>query len=285
MVEEPASNAYPAAMLELSPRAVHVWTMPLDLHPEKLSTLARSLSASERNRADRFRFEQHRRRFMAGRGFVRNVLALYLAEDPGCLEFRYGAFGKPALAAGPMGPVANLHFNLAHSEDLALLAVSRAGPLGIDLERIRVLDDAEELVARFFCPAEFALFHSLPTHLKCAAFFNLWTRKEAWLKATGEGIGHSLHRVQVSFLPEDPARLVELPTDLGNIEDWSLAELVTWPGFTAALALRGGAPRICYRTWEPGGETAAAGRSTGNRDMRKAAATGSDMVVPSEIPG
>lgn len=255
---------YPRAMLELPASDVHVWTMPLDLNSAKLNALESCLSEAECERANRFRFDQHRRRFTAARGYLRNILGLYLEDDPANVKFRYGPRGKPALESGATANGSNLHFNLAHSEELAMLAVSRTGPVGIDLERVRVLEDAEELVTRFFCPAEAAAFRVLPPQLKPTAFFNLWTRKEAWLKATGEGIGHSLHRVQVSFLPGEPVKLLQMPADLGNAQEWSLLELVTWHGFTAALACWGAAPRVCYRTWEPGETNAVPGQSNGS---------------------
>jgi len=223
------------ATCELPRDEVHVWAAVLDLTQATIGRLEASLSLAERERAARFRFEVHKNRFIVGRGLVRYLLAWYLGAEPSALDFVYGPHGKPSLANRFGGT--GLQFNLAHSEDLALVAITRAGVIGIDVERIRVLDDAEELVARFFSANETAAFRNLTAELKPAAFFSLWTRKEAWLKATGEGIARALHRVEVSFLPGEPARLIRLPSDLGNSECWFMQDLVPAPGFAAALAL------------------------------------------------
>ncbi|HEV2393476.1 MAG TPA: 4'-phosphopantetheinyl transferase superfamily protein [Verrucomicrobiae bacterium] len=167
------------------------------------------MSDDEIQRAGRFHFEQHRNRFIAGRGLLRAVLARYLCAAPKQIKFAYGTNGKPCLAKSTGGD--NLEFNLAHSEDVALLAVTRTFPVGIDVERIRPMPDAAELVARFFSPRESAIFRGLPSEEQSSAFFSLWTRKEALLKATGEGIGHLLNQVEVSFLPGEPVRIIRMP--------------------------------------------------------------------------
>src|SRR5262249_20814147 len=119
--------------------------------------------------------------------------------------------------------------------------------VGVDVEWIRELHDAEELVSRFFSPRESRVFHELPSEIRPAAFFNLWTRKEAWLKATGEGIGYLLDRVEVSFLPWEPGRLLRLP----GWEDgasWSLLDLKTARGFAAALAIAKPRVEVVHRS-------------------------------------
>ena len=132
---------------------------------------------------------------------------------------------------------AQIHFNLAHSGDLALLAITRVGPVGIDVERIREVKDAADLVARFFCARENELFQRLPAIEKPGAFFNLWTRKEALLKATGEGIGKALSEVEVSFLPGEPASLVSIAGDTDRAARWSLHELTPAAGYVGAVAI------------------------------------------------
>jgi 4'-phosphopantetheinyl transferase len=158
-----------------------------------------------------------------------------LHSRPDELRFEYGPNGKPKLAA-PLVE-SRVFFNLAHSEDLGLIALTRLGPIGIDVEQIRPVTDADELVTRFFSSRETALFQTLPTSQKNTAFFNLWTRKEAWLKATGEGIAHSLNRVEVTFLPGEPAQLLGLPETPGLKSDWALRELTPATGFVGAVAL------------------------------------------------
>ena len=217
----------------LEPGELHVWAVPLEAAPERLAALAARLSPEELARAARFKFEVHRNRYIAGRGALREILGIHLATPPAALGFTYTTQGKPALAGDPA-----LHFNLAHSDGLALAAVTRAGPVGVDVERIRPVKDAADLVARFFSPRENEMFQQLPPAERPAAFFNLWTRKEALLKATGEGIAGGLNRVEVSFLPGEPARLLALAGDGAAVAEWSLAALSPAPGFVGAVAVR-----------------------------------------------
>jgi 4'-phosphopantetheinyl transferase len=225
-------------------KSVHVWAASLLVSLEAQREFERSLAPDERERAARFHFPIHRARFIAGRGLLRKLLGNYLGMEPRSLEFSYGPQGKPALR----GSEATFHFNLAHSEDILLVAITRSGIVGVDVEQVRVLADVEELVARFFSATECAQFGNLPVEQKPLGFFNLWTRKEAWLKATGEGITHLLNQVEVSFLPSEPARLLRLPQAYLNTTSWSLYELAPRPGFVGALAFAGDAPAIhCWR--------------------------------------
>ncbi|HTL58222.1 MAG TPA: 4'-phosphopantetheinyl transferase superfamily protein [Candidatus Limnocylindrales bacterium] len=227
------------------PGHVHVWASSLDLEPDTLASLAESLAPDERERAARFRFAIHQRRFTAGRGVLRRLLSIYLNTEPSSLKFVYGPNGKPALI--PASRNRALDFNLAHSEDLLLIAVTRRTSIGIDIEQVRLLDDIEDLVARFFSPSECAAFQKLDPRQKLPAFFNLWTRKEAWLKATGEGITHLLNQVEVSFLSGQPARLLRLPAPYQN-SLWSLYELTPKHGFVAALAVSGAGHHVdCWQ--------------------------------------
>ena len=226
---------------------VHVWKLSLEPSTVLRGRLAGVLSPVEQRRAARFHFDRDRIRFIAARGLLRFILSLYLRLQPGQIELIYGPYGKPALArrANKNG----FEFNLAHSDSLALVAVSRSGLVGVDVERIHLPMDMNQLVECFFAPREIQLFQKLPPHLKPLAFFNLWTRKEAWLKATGEGIAHSLNRVEVSFLPGETAQLLTLPTEVASIEQWSLHDLDVAPDFAGALAIACHRPIISYRRW------------------------------------
>src|SRR5205085_5860410 len=226
---------------------VHVWTLDLDANPAEVGRLSALLCPEERERAARFHFDHHRRRFIVGRGLLRSILGEYSGVPPERVEFAYGIHGKPALSHGPEG--GNLQFNLAHSENVGLLAVTAGSRIGVDVERIRKIEDLDGLVARFFSPRESRLFENLPLQQKPEAFFNLWTRKEAWLKATGEGIGDHLNRVEVSFLPAEPARLLSLPAGFGPEATWSLHDLDPASGFAGALAIEAKQPRISCWCW------------------------------------
>jgi 4'-phosphopantetheinyl transferase len=213
-----------------------------------LSTLEGILSSSELERARRFRFDQHRNRFIAGRGLMRTLLSRYLETKPAKLEFVYNPYGKPFLSGA--FAESRLNFNLAHSENLAIFAVTRAGTIGVDVERIRPLTDADQLAVSSFSARESAAFHNLPLEQKPVAFFNLWTRKEAWLKATGEGIGHLLNVIEVSFLPGEPARFLSLPGDPQTTASWILHDLKPAPGFVAALAIPAQATPLRCCCWD-----------------------------------
>lgn len=143
-----------------------------------------------------------------------------------------------------------IQFNLAHSQDLALVAVTRLGPVGVDVEQLQPINDAAELGRQFFSERESTILDALPIAERPAAFFNLWTRKEALLKATGEGIGHLLHRVEVSCLNNEPARFLALPGSAGELDEWALHALAPAPGFVAALAVRARIARLECRQWE-----------------------------------
>jgi 4'-phosphopantetheinyl transferase len=236
----------PPVQWTLDEGAIHIWALPLDFAPNELADCSRVLNAEEKERAARFHFQVHRNRFVAGRGSLRLILSRYLQIEPVEIEFCYSPQGKPFLARA--SDAAPLHFNLAHSDELALLAFARSGSVGVDVERIRPLRDAAQLVERFFSRRESELFQKLPDDQKPAAFFNLWTRKEALLKGTGEGIAHSLNRIEVSFLPGESAAV--LPgSAMPQIAEWTLNDLRPAVGFAAALAARFAPARINSWRW------------------------------------
>ncbi|HEX4644034.1 MAG TPA: 4'-phosphopantetheinyl transferase superfamily protein [Verrucomicrobiae bacterium] len=238
----------PATFPPLADNEVHVWAAPLDLPPAQLAAIAPMLSPYEQARAARFHFERDRGRFIAGRGFLRALLSRYLQTGPSQLKFAYGPRGKPALAA-PADQ--ELHFNLAHSDGLALCAVTRACPVGVDVERIRPLRDAEGITDRFFSARESAALKAIPAEQKPIAFFNLWTRKEAWLKATGDGLSESLDKSEVSLLPDEPARFFSILGDSRAAAAWTLEDLSPATGFKAALAAQ--AQNLRLQCWHWGG--------------------------------
>lgn len=223
------------AELHLEPQAVHVWAVPLDLASEQIASLATVLSTDELERAEKFRFPHLRNRFIAARGSLRALLGRYLHRDPAALEFGYSSRGKPALKGQG---ATQLHFNLAHSHELALIAVACAVPVGVDAERIRPMRDADRIAERFFSAREAETFRSVPATEQDAAFFSLWTRKEAWLKATGDGISESLSKFEVTFLPADEPRVLAIAGDTAAGAAWSLCALNPASGYVGALAMQ-----------------------------------------------
>jgi 4'-phosphopantetheinyl transferase len=220
----------------LAGNEIHVWATTLSAPSETISEFAAILSSDETARAGKFKFEKHQNRFIAGRGALRKILGPYLRANPANLRFTESTNGKPVLAEDFAGT--GIHFNLAHSDDLALVAVTRLGAVGVDVERIRPVNEMDHLVARFFSPRENEAFQKVAEKEKPPAFFNLWTRKEALLKATGEGITRSLSLVEVSFLPGEPARLLAIAGDASKAASWNLSELSPATGFTGALAIQ-----------------------------------------------
>lgn len=173
-----------AGGVSLAAQEVDVWRAPLDLEREETVMWLESLLApDELDRARRFYFARDRRRYVVCRGILRAILGRYLGEQPEELVFAYGRNGKPRLADG------GLHFNVAHSEGLALLAFTRAGEVGVDLERIRPLPDCEEVARAAFPPEELARLEACPPERRREEFFRTWTRQEAVLKALGSGLG------------------------------------------------------------------------------------------------
>ena len=229
----------------LSGRDVHVWRIDLDAgSPEPP---ARVLSADELARAARFKFPRDREHFMAARAALRRILAGYLGAAAEALRFRYGAQGKPALEG--LSVRDGLDFNLAHSRSLALIAVSRGRRLGIDLEWIRP-DVADEGIAeRFFAPAEVQELGALRREDRALAFFRCWTRKEAYIKARGEGLSIPLSSFCVSLSPDETPKLVSVEGQPSEVSRWTLHELEPGSGFAAALAVEGSASRLRLWNW------------------------------------
>ena len=218
----------PPSHAQLGGHQIHVWCAGLEAPASRLAAFARTLSEHERNRAERFQFDRDRDRFIIRRGLLRQILGCYLNTDPAQVSFSYESRGKPVLAGIRDGQT--LHFNLSHSHGLALFAVARQSALGIDVERIRPIPEIDQIAARFFSPYENALLDDLPKDQLPEAFFHCWTRKEAYLKATGEGIADSLPEVEVSLSPWRAAQLVSIAGDLQAAALWTLHALAPAPG-------------------------------------------------------
>jgi 4'-phosphopantetheinyl transferase len=220
----------------LAPGHVHVWRIPLDRPADEVRALRSLLDDDERRRADRFYAEAHRVRFTVAHARLREILAGYTGEDAPVLRFTTGAHGKPSPVAGESGRGV-IPFNLSHSGDLALVAVAAEGDVGVDVERH---DGSVEFLAvaeRFFSPNERAVLRGLAhdgralTH----AFFAAWSRKEAYLKATGHGITRGLHHFDVSCAPDVPARLLDDRMDGEATTRWAMTSFVPAAGYSGAL--------------------------------------------------
>ena len=223
---------------------VHVWLASLDIPVTKFHGL---LAADERERAERFHFKKDRDRFIAQRGILRIILGCYLGVEPESVQFTHGENGKPLIADGQNGE--GLHFNLSHSENMAIYAFSDHREIGVDIEQIRDNIEMTQLVDRFFSAKEKAAWHSLPESQRKEAFFNAWTRKEAFTKATGAGLAMPLDRFDVSIAPGEAARLLGIDSDEKTAAEWSIQDIKPATGFAAALAMEGKIGTIDFRYW------------------------------------
>ena len=227
----------PPERLILKSDEVHVFCTNLDLERPFIDSLERSLSADERERAGRFYFEKDRNHYVTARALLRDILGRYLNLPPAQIRFCYGDHGKPALAES--FAKSRLRFNLSHAHGLALYAVARGREVGIDIELIRP-DFADERIAeQFFSHKEVTMLRSLRDYMQQEAFFNCWTRKEAYVKARGEGLSLPLDQFSVSLTPGIPAALLSVEGDPEERSRWSLRELIPAPGYAAALAVEG----------------------------------------------
>ena len=235
----------PSADLVLRDDEVHLWTTTLNRSRASLDVLAGTLAADERERADRFRFERDRRHFIAGRGMLRMLLARYLGTESQALEFRYGEAGKPELSAAAGGVA--LRFNCSHSRGVALYGVVRRRRIGVDIEATRPLPEGEQIVRACFSAREKAVLRSLPSERRQEAFFNGWTRKEAYVKAIGSGLTLSLEQIEVAIAPEEPPALLSIDGDPEAAATWSMEAPPTRTGYAAALAVERGSRPLTVR--------------------------------------
>ncbi len=236
----------PSGRWQLNGANVHVWASSLDKPVDRISNLERMLSPDERARATRFHFDRDRNRFIVGRGLLRTIVGSYLNADPAQLRFAYGARGKPHLteASGPH----NLNFNIAHSNDLILIALARVDAVGIDVEWIDSAIDFENIAGHFFTPHESETLLALPKGLRRLAFYNLWTRKEAYLKATGAGLA-DIDKIDVSFLPDEPVQILSVQGNPQAAERWTVLDLTPASEYKAAVVAATKDRQFCFWQW------------------------------------
>ena len=245
----PSSWDSPPKTLALSNNAVHVWQASLHVPTSCLRAFEDTLAADERARAERFYFQKHREHFIAGRGLLRDILSRYLDREPDQLRFCYNAYGKPSLIEETSAE--GLCFNLSHSHEMALYALTRGREIGVDIEYFRPDVETEKLAKRFFSPREAAVLRTLPEHLRKEGFFNCWTRKEAYIKAEGQGMSIPLSTFDVSLTPGEPAALLRTQNHPQETSHWSLQALNPEPGYAAALAVKGHNWKLKCWQWSP----------------------------------
>jgi 4'-phosphopantetheinyl transferase len=227
---------------------VHLWRTTLDVVAPGFAKLWQLLSHDERERADRFRFEVDRQRTVIGRGYLRLLLGTILDVPAKELQFEYNEFGKPCLISSQELP---LRFNVSHSGDVILIAITKGREVGVDVEKIRTDFDPDTVAASCFSANEYKIWAALVGPARYEAFFACWTRKEAYLKARGGGLSLSLDQFDVSFLPNEEPRLLETRPDPAEAGRWRIQALDISSNFAAALAAQGSTWKLKCRNSHP----------------------------------
>jgi len=243
-MDNPGAWQSPPSKLSLAEDEIHVWRASLDLEKEALDRCASVLSQDEKLRASRFLFPRDRDHFVAARGILRELLGKYAAIPPAQLEFKYGGHGKPAVRAE--SGESQVHFNLSHSRGLAIYAFARNRELGIDLEPIRPEFAGEGIAERYFSTRELGEWRKLTPELRADAFFLCWTRKEAYVKARGEGLRIPLASFSVTLTPGQPEKLHSVDS-----ARWRLHSFQPAPDFAAAVVGEGKDWRLLQWDWRP----------------------------------
>ena len=226
---------------------MHLWHIPLALDDASVLLRRPLLSPDEIQRADRFHFSRDRVRFVSAHAALREILAQYVNSPPQELVFVTGARGKPAPAS--TWKSCQIEFNLSHSGDFALLAVTWRLVLGVDIERIDPEFASEEIAERFFSASEVAILRSVPRPAQAEAFFSCWAGKEAYIKALGEGLSIPLDSFAVAFGQEVSAMLLHVDGHPDEVSRWSLYDLEAPEGFKAALLIEGKGHHLLQRQW------------------------------------
>ena len=226
---------------------VHLWSASVQENISYLNTYRHILSLEEKQRAERFKFKRDQDRFIIAHVLLRLVLSRYIKITPQAIAYSSNSFGKPNLKG--CSDIETINFNMSHSNDHVLIAVANNLAVGVDIEWVRPIENANQIVETFFSAKEKVQFQSLSDHLKTEAFYSCWTRKEAFIKALGVGISLPLNQFSVSFLPGEPADLLEVPTTIEQPEFWTLEEFQVREGYVAAIAAQGTGLKFCYWKW------------------------------------
>lgn len=247
---EPVWGPPPAAPV-LAPGEVHVWRAPLHLPPPVLARLAAALDPDERARAARRATPRLRDEFAAGRALQRDILARYLRVPPAALAYRFTPHDKPELAGA--AAASGVRFNVSNAGAMALYALTLHREIGVDVEALKPMPDAMDIATRFFSAPENAVFARLPEAERERAFFTCWTRKEAYVKAVGEGLSMPLACFDVTFTPDRPAALLETRGRPEEASRWTLHALEPGEGYVGALCVEGPVSALRLYEWTTAG--------------------------------
>src|ERR1700694_3335575 len=225
----------PPGDLTLLEDEVHIWRASLEQPEATIQNLRQVLATDELAKAGRFHFEKDRNHYIVARGLLRTLLGRYLHMHPDQLRFCVNDYGKPAL--DPSFHEQPLNFNMSHSHKLALYAFAFHQQVGVDVEYMRADVDFEGVARHSFSPVEQGMLHALPIEARKQAFYNCWTRKEAYIKARGMGLSLPLDLFDVSMKPGEPAALLTSREDVRETGRWRFEELLPGDGYAGALAV------------------------------------------------
>lgn len=232
----------PSKKRALSDDEVDVWRVSLDPPGSMVNDFRAYLAVQENARAERFKFHKDREKYIVGHGLLRVILSLYANVAPEELRFAENRYGKPELV---YPPGLNLTFNVSHSHERALIGIARDRQIGVDIEYVKKDFEWKEIIERFFSPREVQMINALPKDIQHRAFFTCWTRKEAYVKATGMGLSLPLKEFDVSPVPEATTLLLSSPEKTR----WSMKVVDVAESYVGTVAVEGHDPRIRYSDW------------------------------------
>jgi len=230
----------PKKNIKIENDEVHIWLASLNINRTGVETLKKILSEDEIKRAEKFYFQKDRNHFIACRGTLRNILSFYLHIAPQEITFSYNSYGKPSLEKR------ELSFNISNSHGMAIYGITCHRDIGIDIEHIPEDFSWKEIVNNFFSEKEIRSLYQIPAHLQKKAFFNGWTRKEAYIKAKGKGLSIALDSFDVSLTPGEPAELLEVRGE--EKSRWFLKEIILAPDYVSAIAVEG--HNLKFKYWK-----------------------------------
>src|SRR5215203_285073 len=231
--------------LILSEDEAHIWRADLDLNESVQSSFLKLLSPDEINRAKRFRFAQDSQNFINARGILRLLIGKYLEINPAEISFQYSEFGKPSIANNH-----SLQFNISHSRNIALFAFTKKFNIGVDVEFVNPNIEVKEIAARFFSTNETKNLLALPEQQQTLGFFYCWSRKEAFIKAVGEGLSFPLDKFEVSLEPNKPAKLLATNWQPKDVSKWSIYSLSPEANFVGSLVIEGLLEKVKCWNWQ-----------------------------------
>lgn len=235
----------PPDNLILGDDEAHVWRTDLELNESLQNSFLKLLSPEEKERAQKFRFAHDRRNFIIARGILRSLISNYLQISPTAISFHYSKFGKPSIANHY-----SLQFNISHSQNVVLFAFTKKFIVGVDVECINPNIEIKDIARNFFSKNEIVNLLQLPEQEQALGFFNCWTRKEAFIKAVGEGLSFPLDKFEVSLEPNTPARLLATDWDPKAVAQWSMFSMSPAKDFVGSLVIEGAIEKVKFYNWQ-----------------------------------